>query len=92
MANEETEEERLENERRLSDIRKHEQPKTHHECKCRDCDPITAMAERVDAFAAAKSLLSVSPTGDWGEDDIPSVRETMVLADWLLYGPGEAAS
>lgn len=70
---------------KLSEIRKHEQPKTHHECKCRDCDPITAMAERVDAFAAANSLLQ---NATWAEDDKPSIRETMMLADWLLYGPG----
>lgn len=73
---------------RFAEIRKHEQPKTHHECKCRDCDPLTAMAERVDAFAAAKALLGKGPNGEWAEDDQPSVRETMVLADWLLYGPG----
>ena len=77
--------------KRIEDIRKHEQPKTHHECKCRECDPITAMAERVDAFASARALLSKAPTpdGQWGEDDIPSVRETMLLADWLLYGPAD---
>jgi hypothetical protein len=34
----------------------------------------------------ARSLLS---QGTWAEDDTPSVRETMVLADWLLYGPGD---
>lgn len=71
---------------KLAEIRKHEQPKTHHECKCRDCDPLTAMAERVDAFAAAKSLLA---NHNWAEDDQPSVREHMVLADWLLYGPND---
>lgn len=70
----------------FADIRKHEQPKTHHECKCRDCDPLTAMAERVDAFAAAKSLLK---NHEWAEDDQPSVREHMLLADWLLYGPSD---
>lgn len=70
---------------RFAKIVKHEKPKTHHECKCRDCDPITAMGERGEAFAMARSLLA---QGDWAEDDKPSVRETMALADWLLYGPG----
>jgi hypothetical protein len=70
----------------FAEIRKHEQPKTHHECKCRDCDPLTAMAERVDAFKAAKSLLK---NHEWAEDDQPSVREHMLLADWLLYGPSD---
>ena len=69
---------------RFKAIRKHEQPKTHHECKCRECDPITSMAERADAFKTAQSLLS---SQKWAEDDQPSVRETMMLADWLLYGP-----
>lgn len=68
----------------LSKIREHEEPKTHHLCKCRECSPLTAMAERVDAFASARSLLA---GGKWAEDDQPSVREHMVLADWLLYGP-----
>lgn len=71
---------------KLAEIRKHEQPKTHHECKCRECDPITAMAERVDAYSAANSLLQ---NGKWAEDDQPSIRETMLLADWLLYGPSD---
>jgi hypothetical protein len=73
-------------EERFQNIVKHEKPKTHHECKCRDCDPITAMGERGEAFVMARSLLKQS---EWAEDDQPSVRETMVLADWLLYGPGE---
>ena len=65
---------------------KNEHAKTHHECKCRDCDPMTAMAERVDAWKCAQSLLK---EGKWADDDLPSVRETMVLADWLMYGPGD---
>lgn len=70
----------------LARIRKYEEPPTHHNCKCRQCNPITAMAERVDAFLSSLSLLS---KGSWAEDDQPSVRETMMLADWLLYGPAE---
>lgn len=60
--------------------------KTHHLCKCRECNPISAMAERVDAWKCAKALLA---EGDWHEDDKPSVHETNALADWLLYGPQE---
>lgn len=75
--------------RRLEEIRQHEQPKTHHECKCRECDPITAMAERADAFKTAQGLLNGQ---QWAEDDQPSVRETMLLADWLMYGPQEASA
>jgi hypothetical protein len=74
----------------FAEIRKHEQPKTHHECRCRDCDPLTAMAERVDAFATAKALLKDGPVeGKWHPEDPPSVREAMLLADWLMYGPSE---
>ena len=76
-------------EKRLEEIRKHEQPKTHHECRCRECDPITAMSERADAFKTAQGLLT---SQKWAEDDQPSVRETMMLADWLMYGPSDAAS
>lgn len=71
---------------KLAEIRKHEEPKTHHLCKCRECNPLTAMAERVDAYKAADALLR---SGTWAEDDQPSIRETMLLADWLLYGPNE---
>ena len=71
---------------RFAKIVKYEKPKTHHDCKCRECDPITAMGERGEAFRMARSLLA---QGSWAEDDTPSVRETMVLADWLLYGPGD---
>jgi hypothetical protein len=67
-------------------IVKREKPKTHHECECRECNPLTAMGERGDAFAMALALLS---NGKWHDDDVPSVREAMFLADWLLYGPGE---
>jgi hypothetical protein len=76
-------EEESEYEKRFEDIRKHEQPKTHHECRCRDCDPLTAMAERAEAFQSAISLLNKA---EWHEDDKPSVRETMNLAEWLMYG------
>jgi hypothetical protein len=62
---------------------KNEHVKTHHECKCRDCDPVVSMAERVDAYLSAMSLLS---KGNWAEDDKPTVRDTVVLANWLYYG------
>lgn len=61
-------------------------PKTHHECRCRECDPITAMAERMDAWKAATSLVREGP---WPDDDKPAFHDVMVLADWLLYGPGD---
>jgi hypothetical protein len=71
---------------RLEEIRRHEEPRTHHLCKCRDCDPLTAWSERAEVFEAAMSLLR---KGEWHADDQPSVRETMLLADWLLYGPSD---
>lgn len=73
----------------MADNEERPAPKTHHECGCRDCNPITAMAERVDAWKCAYSLLA---EGNWHEDDQPSVRETMLLADWLLYGPSDGDS
>ncbi len=76
-------------EKQFESIRKHEQAKTHHECKCRECDPLTAMSERALAFETATSLLGKKK---WHEDDQPSVRETMGLADWLMYGPEAADS
>lgn len=85
MAEEEPQEPNFE--KRFADIVKREKPKTHHECECRDCNPLTAMGERGEAFIMARSLLA---QGNWAEDDAPSVRETMLLADWLLYGPGES--
>ncbi|MGW0682931.1 hypothetical protein ACWD2L_06155 [Streptomyces sp. NPDC002754] len=62
----------------------HEVVKSHHECRCRDCDPITAMAERVDAWKASVALLAER---QWPEDD-PVTPDTVAgLANWLLYGP-----
>lgn len=72
--------------KQFAEIVKREKPKTHHECECRDCSPLTAMGERGEAFSMARSLLQ---RGNWAEDDQPSVRETMLLADWLLYGPSD---
>lgn len=58
--------------------------KTHHQCKCAECNSLTAMADRVSAWKSADSLLK---QGTWADDDVPSVRETLMIADWLLYGP-----
>jgi hypothetical protein len=67
----------------------HLREKTHHECKCPDCNNLTAMADRVSAWKSAGALLKETT---WAEDDVPSVREHMVLADWLLYGPDALGS
>lgn len=75
-------------EERFAKIVKYEKPKTHHECVCRDCNPLTAMQERGEAFMTAISLLA---KGSWHNDDVPSVRETMEFAEWLLYGPSVRA-
>lgn len=66
-----------------------EREKTHHDCKCRDCDPMTAMAERMDAWKAAESLLYARTWGI-GEDIVIVTPDTVAaLATWLLYGPGD---
>jgi hypothetical protein len=64
----------------------HTKEKSHHECKCRNCDPITAMAERVDAYQAARSLIKELPVA---EDMVPTPSEVLVLANWLYYGPDD---
>lgn len=58
--------------------------KTHHNCNCRQCNPITQMMERIDAWKAAQSLLG-SLTWD---DDVkgPSPMEVGTLASWLYEG------
>lgn len=61
--------------------------KTCSDCKCRNCSPITAMAERLDAYKAAQSLLK---EGDWPEDAQPMPREVIILANWLYYGSDDA--
>lgn len=73
-------------EERFAEIRKREEPPTHHLCKCRDCNPLTSLAERQEAWKAAEALLQ---NGKWGEEDKPTIADTMILADWLLYGPSD---
>lgn len=60
--------------------------KTHHSCPCRQCSPITAMAERLDAYRAAMSLVKELPMPD---DMAPTPSEVLVLANWLYYGPDD---
>lgn len=64
----------------------HHKEKTHHECRCRDCDPVVAMAERLDAYKAAQSLIRELPMP---EDMFPTPSEVLVLANWLYYGPDD---
>lgn len=64
----------------------HEPVKTHHDCRCRECDPITAMAERVDAWKAARALLTEK---EWSSEDAVTPYSVGNLANWLLYGPAE---
>jgi len=53
------------------------------------------MAERMDAWKSADSLLMKNPGGDrrrWGAGDeevIITPTEVLLLANWLLYGPEE---
>jgi hypothetical protein len=58
--------------------------KTCHECKCREHSPQTAMMERMDAWQAARSLISSTK---WADDFEVTPQDVMMLADWLLYGP-----
>lgn len=63
-----------------------EHEKTCADCKCRDCNAITQMAERVDAYTEAKSLL----TGvNWSEGNDPDPHELLLLANWFYYGEGD---
>lgn len=61
--------------------------KTHHDCKCRECNTITAMAERVDAWKTSHSLLKELKY----EDDVagPAPHEVLLLANWLYEGSGD---
>lgn len=61
--------------------------KTCADCKCRNCNPITAMAERLDAWTSAKNLLK----GLEYEDDVkgPAPHEVLLLANWLYEGSGD---
>jgi len=54
--------------------------------QCRNCNPITSMAERVDAYKSAQAMLKDI---QWPEDAGPTPHETLVLANWLYYGGGE---
>jgi hypothetical protein len=70
--------------------------KTHHECKCSDCNKITAMAERLDAWKAAESLLLRDGEGrprKWGgegdDELVVGPDNVLLLSNWLLYGPEE---
>jgi hypothetical protein len=61
--------------------------KTCNDCKCRNCNPITAMAERVDAWTSARALL----TSLKYDADIagPTPMEVGTLAQWLYEGNDE---
>jgi hypothetical protein len=65
---------------------KRHEDKTCSDCRCRNCSPITAMAERVDAYKAAQSLLKGM---EWPEDAGPTPHEVLVLANWLYEGSGD---
>lgn len=62
---------------------------------CRECNTAHAMAERMDAWKSADSLLMKNANGDrrhWGAGDeevIITPTEVLLLANWLLYGPEE---
>lgn len=57
--------------------------KTCADCKCRTCNPITAMSERLDAFHAAKNLLKDIRLP---EDMYVTPQEILILANWLYSG------
>lgn len=63
-----------------------EHEKTCNDCKCRDCNPITAMLERVDAYKSAQSMLREM---QMPEDAYVTPHEILVLANWLFYGGGD---
>lgn len=58
--------------------------RTHHNCKCRQCNPITQMMERVDAWKAASSLLASLQYDDDVKGATP--MEVGTLASWLYEG------
>lgn len=60
-----------------------EKEKTCADCKCRNCSPITAMAERMDAWHAARNLLNDQR---WAEDYGIVPADVVSIADWLLTG------
>lgn len=63
----------------------HEPPRTHHNCGCRDCSPIPAMLERMDAWKAAAAMLRDGIVWD-EETKGPSPMEVGSLAAWLYEG------
>jgi hypothetical protein len=68
----------------------HRRPeKTHHDCNCRECNPITAMAERVDAWKTAESLLFSRAWGEGDDTIVIGPENVHAVANWLLYGPQE---
>jgi hypothetical protein len=64
--------------------------------QCRDCNPLHALAERMDAWKSADSVLMKDESGNrrrWGAGDeevIITPTEVLLLANWLLYGPDES--
>lgn len=74
------------NRNRMAVAEEHED-KTHHNCKCRECNSITRMLERVDAWKAAEALLKGL---EWDDDTKgPSPMEVGTLASWLYEGSVE---
>ena len=65
-----------------------EREKTHHECKCPECDTVAAMAERMDAWKAAEALLKATKWSTGDADDVIIILPSAVLelANWLLTG------
>lgn len=67
----------------MADEKPHVEP-TCAQCKCRDCNPITRMAERVDAWTSARSLLQ---SLKYDADVVgPTPMEVGTLASWLYEG------
>lgn len=62
--------------------------KTHHECKCRDCDPLAMMADRTTAWKNASSLLGERKwkSSDDDTEVLITPSDVLVLAHWLETG------
>ncbi|WP_143065998.1 hypothetical protein [Streptomyces sp. CC53] len=60
----------------------HEYEKTHHECHCRDCDPMVAAAERLDIWKTAHKALTER---SWPSSYDVDPRDVLILAHWLLH-------
>lgn len=63
--------------------RRHED-KTCQDCRCRDCEILTAVIDRLDTWKAAKSALLEANFN--GEENSVGPIDILILSNWLWSG------